>query len=105
MVTRLEQVLKYLNQKAKSLKSPVLSTLVLKIKEDHFKKVRDLIKDMVTRLEEEAEAEASQKQWCDEEMSAATEKRDENQARIESENSSIIQAQAKISKLTEEIRD
>merc|ERR1719326_880437 len=41
------QVLKYLKAQAKALKSPILSTLVMKIKEDHFKKVRDLIKDMV----------------------------------------------------------
>lgn len=97
------QVLKYLTKEAKSLKSMVLSTLVLKIKADHFKKVRDLIKDMVARLEEEAEAEASQKGWCDEEMASATSKRDENQGRIESENASIIMAKSTVEKLSEEI--
>merc|ERR1719478_1199516 len=98
------EALKFLSTQAKALKSPVLSTLVMKIKEDHFKKVRDLIKDMVARLESEAEAEASQKGWCDEEMAGATEKRDDNQAKIESENANIIMASAKIEKLTEEIR-
>jgi len=97
-------VVKYLTKEAKSLKSMVLSTLVMKIKADHFKKVRDLIKDMVARLEEEAEAEASQKGWCDEEMAAATSKRDENQGRIESENASIIMAKSTVEKLAEEIK-
>merc|ERR1719235_2247574 len=87
------QVLKFLTKEATSLKS----------KADHFKKVRDLIKDMVARLEEEAEAEASQKAWCDEEMAAATSKRDENQGRIESENASIIMAKSTVEKLSEEI--
>ena len=30
-----------------------------------------MIKDMVARLESEAEAEASQKEWCDKEMKAS----------------------------------
>merc|ERR1719267_166068 len=38
-------------------------------------------------------------------MAAATEKRDDQQARIESENANIIMASAKIEKLTEEIRE
>jgi hypothetical protein len=99
------QVLKLLSKEAKTLKSSALSTLVMKIKADHFKKVRDLIKDMVTRLEEEAAAEASQKAWCDEEMSAATEKRDDNQAKMEGEAASMIQAKSSIAKLTEEIAE
>ena len=94
------QAVKYLSQQAKALNSPTLSALVMKIKEDHFKKVRDMIKDMVARLEEEAEAESSQKGWCDEEMAAATSKRDENQGRIESENASIIMAKSTVEKLS-----
>merc|ERR1712100_488318 len=100
-----KQVLQLLSSKAKLLKSPVLSTLVMKIKEDHFKKVRDMIKDMVARLEEEAEAEASQKAWCDEEMKNSMDKRDTQQARIESEAARILEDQAMIEKLTEEIRN
>merc|ERR1719201_3367497 len=64
-----------------------------------------MIKDMVARLEEEAEAEASQKAWCDKEMKSSMEKRDTQQARIESEAARILEDQAKVEKLTEEIRD
>jgi hypothetical protein len=60
---------------------------------------------MVARLKEEAEAEASQKAWCDEEMAASTDKRDTQQARIESEAARVLEDEAMIEKLTEEIRD
>merc|ERR1719230_775676 len=99
------QAVKFLSEKAKAINSPALSALVMKMKEDHFKKVRDMIKDMVARLEDEAEAEASQKAWCDENMSNAVSQRDSEQARIESEAARILQDEAMIAKLTEEIAD
>merc|ERR1719265_2791165 len=98
------KVLKYLAGVARNLKSAALSTLVMKLKEDHFVKVRGLIKDLIARLEAEAEAEASQKAWCDEEMAAATEKRDENQAKIEKGNAAITDGEAKVEKLAEDIK-
>merc|ERR1719261_945127 len=98
------QAVKFLSEKAKAINSPALSARVMKMKEDHFKKVRDMIKDMVARLEDEAAAEASQKAWCDENMSNAISQRDSEQARIESEAARILQDESMIAKLTEEIR-
>jgi len=99
------QAVKFLSAKAKAINSPTLSVLVMKMKEDHFKKVRDMIKDMVARLEEEAAAEADQKAWCDEEMAGATAQRDEQQARIEGEAARILKDEATITQLSEEIRE
>lgn len=62
-----------------------------------------MIKDMVARLKEEAEAEADQKAWCDKEMAKSTDKRDTQQARIECEAARIMKDQAQVEKLTEEI--
>merc|ERR1719379_1859786 len=68
-----QKLLRYLQRQSLKLKSSVLSTLALKMKTDHFVKVRTMIKDMVAKLEADAEAEQTQKGWCDEEMQKATE--------------------------------
>merc|ERR1719146_217493 len=62
-----------------------------------------MIKDMVSKLEADAEAEASQKAWCDEAMTKAMSQRDENTGEIEGDTAAITQADAKQVKLKEEI--
>merc|ERR1719160_2202672 len=79
----IHKVMKYLKTQAKSLKSDSLSTLMIQMKEDHFVKVRGMIKDMVAKLEADAAAEGDQKAWCDSEMEKATSKRDENIGNME----------------------
>merc|ERR1719420_1334241 len=73
------------------------------MKEDHFVKVRGLIKDLVAKLEADASAEADQKAWCDEEMEKSTSKRDENIGAMEGDLAAKTSAEAKIAKLEEEI--
>merc|ERR1719409_752379 len=77
---------------------------MIRMKEDHFVKVRSMIKDMIAKLEADASAEADQKGWCDEEMSKATNQRDENIGHIEGDTASKTQADAKAIKLGEEIQ-
>lgn len=98
-------VLKYLSQRAKTLKSTRLSAIVSKLKmgKDHFKKVRELIKDLIAKLKEQAEAEATQKSWCDEEMGKAVEGRDESVGKIEDSTASIDGSESKIANLKEDI--
>lgn len=93
-----------LARQARRLHSKMLSELAAHVEIDHFEKVRGLIKDLVARLEEQASAEATQKQWCDDEMGKATTKRDEAQASIEEKNGKIISAEAKIERLGSEIK-
>merc|ERR1719160_1395613 len=73
---------------ATSLKSTILSTLLVKIREtpSPFAKVKQMIQDLVSRLEAEAEAEADQKSWCDENMKETTAERDTAQRKIEDLN-------------------
>jgi uncharacterized coiled-coil DUF342 family protein len=97
------KVVKYLSKKAKSLQSASLSTLMLKIKADHFVKVRTMIKDLIGKLEADAEAEQDQKGWCDEEMEKATSKRDENIGAMEGDLASITKTSANIDQLDREI--
>merc|ERR1719215_1789915 len=67
---------------AKSLHIPVLSVTAMKVKlmADHFVKVRAIIKDLISKLEDDAEAEATQKGFCDTNMAAAVSDRDEGNA-------------------------
>merc|ERR1719258_142353 len=54
-----------------------------------FAKVKQMIEDLITRLEDEAAAEASQKEWCDKEMSETLAARDAAQREIEAENADL----------------
>merc|ERR1719409_2722361 len=77
---------------------------MIRMKEDHFVKVRTMIKDMIAKLEADASAEADQKGWCDEEMEKATNKRDENIGHVEGDTAAKTQADAKAIQLGEEIQ-
>jgi hypothetical protein len=100
----IKKLMGYLHKQAKALKSDQLSALMIRMKEDHFVKVRGMIKDMVAKLEADAAAEGDQKAWCDSEMEKATSKRDENIGAMEGDLASKTSAEAKIAKLEEEIQ-
>merc|ERR1719375_1489358 len=63
------RVAEYLRDQARQLNSRVLSALAVRVSEDPFKKVKKMIKDLITRLLEEANEEAEHKGWCDTELS------------------------------------
>jgi len=96
----------YLLDQAKSLKSKKLSAIAAKLQmgKDHFVKVRGIIKDLIKKLEADAEAEATQKGFCDEEMGKATEKRDEEQGNIEKSSAAIDESESKIVEFKENIK-
>merc|ERR1719375_145873 len=100
----LHKMMGYLQKQATSLKSDTLGTLMIQMKEDHFVKVRGMIKDMISKLEADAAAEGDQKAWCDTEMEKATSKRDENIGNIEGDMAEKTKAESKITKLEEEIQ-
>jgi chromosome segregation ATPase len=62
-------------------------------KEDIFAKVKGLISDMITKMEAEAEADATEKAFCDKELSETNAKKDDKTAEIE-------KLTAKIDKMT-----
>jgi len=98
------RMVSYLKKRAKELKSNNLSALVLRMKEDHFVKVRGMIKDMISKLQADASSEADQKQWCDEEMGKSMSKRDANIGEVEGDTAQIAQSTATIQRKEEEVQ-
>merc|ERR1719158_2385619 len=73
--------------------------------EDPFAKVKGLIEEMIAKLMKEAEAEASHKAYCDEEMAKTKAKKEELQADIEKLTSKIDVASARSADLKEEVKE
>jgi len=96
-----------LSKVAKDLHSPVLSVTAMKVKlmADHFVKVRAIVKDLIAKLEDDAEAEATQKGFCDTNMAAALTDRDTGNAQIEEAMATISKISAEKAELEQEIQD
>jgi len=90
------RTLRLLDGRAAKLQSSTLSSLAAKItlEEDHFVKVRGLIKDIIAKLKAQAEAEADQKSFCDKEMKKALTNRDGEKLKMEESGSTIAKKTA-----------
>jgi len=97
------RVTEFLAARAKVLKSKQLSLLVDKIAADPFAKVKKLIDDMITRLLEEANADAEQEGFCDKELGTNKITRDKLTSEIDELQAAIDEGQAMIMKLTDDI--
>merc|ERR1712139_24124 len=90
---------------AHTLNSRVLSALAVRVGADPFAKVKKMIKDLITRLMEEANEEAEHKGWSDTELSTNEQTRIEKTQAVETLHAEIDQLEASIAKLTEDISD
>jgi len=101
---RVQQVLA---SAAQRLQSPLLSLAALKVSavEDHFVKVRQIIKDLIERLNADANSEATLKSSCDTNIQTATETRDSEQSNIEDYSSQISSTEAAKKQLEIEIAE
>lgn len=70
---------------------------------DPFGKVRILIKDMIASLQNEANAEAEHKAWCDHEMGEATKKKSSKEAEIEKLTTKLDELSSRLTNLAEEV--
>jgi len=95
----------FLTSKASELSSRLLSTVASRVSADPFRKVKKMIKDLITRLMEEANEEAEHKGWCDTELSTNEQTRKEKTTAVETLHAEIDQLEASIAKLTEDIAE
>merc|ERR1719478_927398 len=70
---------------------------------DPFAKVKGLISNMIEKLLQEAEADATEKAFCDKEMSETEQKKADKEAAIEKLSTSIDSMTARSAKLKEEV--
>merc|ERR1719267_235373 len=109
------EVVRMVRQLAKKTSSAELAQLASRVastvrfgggnKADIFAKVKGLITDMIEKLEAEAEADATEKAFCDKELAETNLKKDDKTAEIEKLTAKIEQNTAKSGQLKEEIAE
>merc|ERR1719498_2146180 len=106
------EAVRFVRDLAKKTKSTALAQLASRMNsairlgssdKDPFAKVKGLIEDMIATLESEAEEDASQKAYCDKEMSETQAKKDELTAEHDKLSTSINQKKSASAKLKEEV--
>jgi len=103
----IQQAQVLLSDAADRTSSGVLSSIALRVKvsEDHFVKVRTMIKDLISKLKDDAKDEADQKSMCDKQMSKAINKRDKANGDLETATAQLSILTSKKAQLEEEIQD
>jgi len=72
---------------------------------DPFAKVKGMVNDMIAKLEAEAEADATQKGFCDKELAEANAKKEEATTELEKLTTKVDQNTATSTKLKEEVKE
>ena len=107
------EVVRFVRDLAKKQNSEALAQLSSRIastvrfnggnQADIFAKVKGLITDMIEKLEKDAEADATQKAYCDKELAETRAKKEEKTADIEKLTTKIDSSSANSKKLKEEV--
>jgi peptidoglycan hydrolase CwlO-like protein len=98
------RVMIFLQGRAKKAESRILANLALKVKETGpFDKVVEMIKDLIQKLTTEAAEEADQKSWCDGELKANKETRDEKTEEVNRLTARSDMLHAQIAQLTSQL--
>jgi len=105
------QAVHLIRELAKKHHNPMLAQLAARIVSvgrgrtgaaDVFAKVKDLVRDMVEKLEAEAEADATQKAFCDKELGETNTKKDQKETEIEKLQTKIDSDSARSAELKEQ---
>jgi len=95
----------FLQKQAKSLGSRYLALAAARMTADPFKKVKKMIKDLIVKLMEEANAEAEHKGFCDTELATNKQTRDNLSAEVDELTANIEEKTALIAQLTTAIKE
>jgi uncharacterized coiled-coil DUF342 family protein len=99
------QVREFIASEGQRLHSKRLALLSEKLAADPFAKIRGLIDDMISKLLEEANADAEKEGWCDTEMGKSKVTRNKLSEEIDGLDAAIEDGKATIMKLTQEVAD
>merc|ERR1719160_211710 len=100
-----KRVAAYLREQGKVINSRLLSALAVRVEADPFKKIKKLIKDLITKLLEEANEEATHKGWCDVELGTNKQTRNEKTELVITLTAEIDELTSSIAMLTEQITE
>merc|ERR1719384_845643 len=70
---------------------------------DQFKKIKGLIRDMISKMESEADADASKKAWCDRNLADTRQTKSDKLAEISKISTRIDLMEAKLAQLKAEV--
>jgi uncharacterized protein YoxC len=99
------QLAEFLKERARQSGSTLLSQVAQSVAADPFKKVKKMIKDLISKLMQEATEEAEHKGWCDTELTTNKQTRDKKTEEVNILTSEIEDLTATIAQLTQEIAD
>ncbi|CAE7808017.1 CPK2 [Symbiodinium sp. CCMP2456] len=106
------KVADFLQEKAAALHSQELAALAMRLQADPIDKVKEMIENMITRMEKDAASEATKKAWCQEELSENEEARGAKNDEIEALEadeaklkSSLQQLAADLQALSQQVKD
>jgi len=100
-----KKVIAFLNDRAKKFGSRVLAAFALRVAADPFKKVKKMIKDLIVKLMEEANAEVEQKGYCDKELATNEHTRKEKSEAVIMLTAEIDELTASIASLSEQMTE
>merc|ERR1719158_39003 len=100
-----KRVAAYLTRRAREINSRVLSAFALRVQADPFKKVKKLIKDLIVKLMEEANAEVEHKGYCDKELATNEHTRKEKSEAVVKLTASIAALGEQVAELTKAISE
>jgi len=98
-----KRVAAYLTRRGREINSRVLSAFALRIAADPFKKVKKMIKDLIVKLMEEANAEVEHKGYCDKELATNEHTRKEKTEAVVMLTAEVDELTASIAALGEQI--
>jgi len=98
-----KRVVDFLQARAKALGSKYLSLVAARAQEDPFGKIKKMIKDLIVKLMEEANAEADQHAYCQTELATNKQTREIKSSETEELTANLEETHALFEKLTSEI--
>jgi hypothetical protein len=106
-----QRLVEFLQGRAKKTGSQYLAIMATQAASDPFKKVKSMIKDLIVKLMEQANAEADQHAYCETELATNKQTReikssevDELTAELESLNALVEKLTTEITELSEEVK-
>merc|ERR1719487_2884365 len=98
-----KQVVEFLQSRAQKLGSQYLALIATRAGEDPFAKIKKMIKDLIVKLMEEANAEADQHAYCETELATNKQTREIKSSEVEELTAELESNNALFEKLTTEI--